>query len=329
MITRTICLLALVLAVPARAAAAGYVVHPGDSLAIIAQRYHVSVWSLARANGIRNTNLIRVGQLLRIPGGYQGSGQRVLYHVRWGDTLSSVALRYGTTVHTLRVLNPSIGRYLLAGQWIVVRGGVAGATTSYAGTGARHVVQVGETLSAIAAAHGISISSLMSANNITNPDHIEIGAVLVIPGAAPSYGSSSYGGSAVYDPYTARALIEQDAAYFGIEPALPLAVAWEESGFNQTLTSETGAVGVMQVEPFTARHISRLLGRPINIWSVTDNVYAGVYWLYVLLRYYGGDERLAVAAYYQGVKALARVGMYADTKQYVANVMALKLRVGG
>ena len=86
---------------------------------------------------------------------------------------------------------------------------------------------------------------------------------------------------------------------------------------------------MMQVEPFTARHISRVLGRQLNIWNVTDNVYAGVYWLYVLLRYYGGNERLAVAAYYEGTRAMARYGMYADTRQYVANVMALKLRVGG
>jgi soluble lytic murein transglycosylase-like protein len=144
--------------------------------------------------------------------------------------------------------------------------------------------------------------------------------VLAIP-------DSSGSGIGVYDPWTARSLIVQDAAIFGMNSTLPLAVAWEESGFNQTLTSSTGAIGVMQVEPYTGTHISQLLGRHFNLYDVADNVYAGVYWLSVLLRYYGWNERLAVAAYYQGTRSLARVGMYADTRQYVANVMALQLRV--
>jgi soluble lytic murein transglycosylase-like protein len=126
-----------------------------------------------------------------------------------------------------------------------------------------------------------------------------------------------------------RSLIVSDASWYGIEASLALAVAYEESGFNQAAVSRTGAIGVMQIEPYTGAHISRLLGRTINLYYLNDNVQAGVYWLSVLVRYYGGDERLAVAAYYEGARALARRGMYRDTVQYVANVMALKYRFGG
>jgi soluble lytic murein transglycosylase-like protein len=80
----------------------------------------------------------------------------------------------------------------------------------------------------------------------------------------------------------------------------------------------------MQVEPYTAAHIAHLWGRSVNLYNVDDNIRAGVFWLAVLVSYYGGNERLAVAAYYEGTKALARYGMFADTVQYVNNVLALK-----
>lgn len=323
MFIRTICLLILALSAPIPAAASSYVVRPGDSLAGIASRYHVSLAALARANNVRNVNLIRSGSILQIPGPRSvDTTRRLLYRVQWGDTLSGVAARYRTTVAVIRALNPSLGPYLLAGRWIVLRAGSSYSATVAGSSRAvgRHVVQVGETLSGIAATYGVSIGSLMTANGLSNPDLVRIGSVLAIP-------SSLGSGVGVYDPWTARSLIVQDAAIFGMGATLPLAVAWEESGFNQTLTSSTGAIGVMQVEPYTGAHISRILGRQLNLYAVSDNVYAGVYWLSVLLRYYGWNERLAVAAYYQGTRSLARVGMYADTRQYVANVMALKLRV--
>jgi hypothetical protein len=58
-------------------------------------------------------------------------------------------------------------------------------------------------------------------------------------------------------------------------------------------------------------------------------VRAGVYWLSVLLRYYGGDERWAAAAYYQGTRSLATRGWFTDTHQYVADVMSLRVSFGG
>jgi soluble lytic murein transglycosylase-like protein len=106
-------------------------------------------------------------------------------------------------------------------------------------------------------------------------------------------------------------------------------VGWQESGFNQTLTSRTGAIGVMQVEPYTGIHISALLGRPFNLYNVDDNVHAGVFWLSHLLAYYGGNERLAIAAYYQGTRSIAEHGFFQDTIQYVADVLSLESSFGG
>jgi LysM repeat protein len=312
--------LLLLLAIPFQVEAAQYVVRAGDTLSAIAQRHHISLALLARLNGITNINLIRIGQVLLIP----VQVHTFYYRVRWGDTLSGIALRYGTDIATLRSLNPRLGVYPLAGQLLrVCRPCSSGATYQVAPqpapSGRVHIVRPGETLSSIAGSFGLSTTALMSANHITNPDLIVIGSSLLIP---------SVTAATAYDPYAAKALIIQDAERFGIEPALPLAVAWQESGFNQSMVSRTGAIGVMQVEPYTGAHIEDLLGRQLNLYNLDDNVLAGVYWLSVLLRYYGGDERMAVAAYYEGTRAIAHHGLYQDTVQYVADVLALKSGFG-
>jgi len=319
MLIRTLCLLVL-LAIPTPAAAARYIVQPGDSLSSISARYHVSVAALARANGIRNPNVVRAGSILVIP----SARREFNYHVRWGDSLTGIAWKFRTTVGELRALNPSLGAYPLAGQWLRICspcGGVpaGGASTYSAGGGSTYVVQVGDNLTTIAARYGISLASLMSANGISNPNRIIIGTRLTIPGAwSPSYA-----------PATARWLITSYAAQYGIEASLPLAVAYEESGFNQSVISRTGAIGVMQVEPYTAEVIARYWGRPVNLYQLDDNIHAGVYWLASLVRFYGGNETLAIAAYYQGTRSIAANGFYTDTTQYVNNVLALKSSFGG
>jgi LysM repeat protein len=324
--------LALLFALPVPAQAAGYLVRPGDTLGAIAKRHAVSVRALARANGIANPNLVRIGQYLVIP-----THTRVVwYRVRWGDTLIGMGARYGMTVGTIRSMNPRLGAYPLAGQWLRVCSGCSGRgsytavrtspnTAGIGGSASRtYVVQPGDSLSGIAARFGVTQSAVTSINNLLNEDLVVIGSQLHIPGST----AAGYAATA-YDPWTARSLIVQFANMYGLNPALPLAIGWQESGFNNNMISGTGAIGVMQVEPYTGVTISNILGRTMELHNVRDNVQAGVYWISNLVRYYGGDERLAVAAYYQGTRSLAHQGFYQDTYQYVANVLALKARFGG
>jgi LysM repeat protein len=324
--------LALLFALPVPARAASYLVRPGDTLGEIAKRHGVSVRSLARANGIANPNLVRIGQYLVIPTRTRAR----LYRVRWGDTLIGIGSRYGVTVAAIRSMNPRLGAYPLAGQWLRLCSGCSGGgsytvvrtspTTAGTGGSAAHtyVVQPRDSLSGIAARFGVTTSAVTSVNNLLNEDLVVIGTQLRIPANAASGYSAT-----VYDPWTARALIVQFARIYGIDPALPLGIGWQESGFNETMISGTGAIGVMQVEPHTGVTISNILGRRMELHNVRDNVQAGVFWISNLVRYYGGDERLAVAAYYQGSRSLAHHGFYQDTYQYVANVLALKARFGG
>ena len=79
-----------------------HVVRKGDNLSSIAKTYRVSVDAIKRANNIKDANKIRIGQKLEIPG---GSASYTNYKVKRGDSLSSIAARYGIKTETLAAFN--------------------------------------------------------------------------------------------------------------------------------------------------------------------------------------------------------------------------------
>lgn len=80
-----------------------YTVKTGDTLSKIAADFGTSYQTLAQLNGILNPDLIYPGQKLSIP---SGSSTSISYYtIRPGDTLSGIALRFGTTVSRLQSLN--------------------------------------------------------------------------------------------------------------------------------------------------------------------------------------------------------------------------------
>lgn len=122
-----------------------------------------------------------------------------------------------------------------------------------------------------------------------------------------------------------RRVIVAKAKRHDVNPALALAVAWQESGWQHDRVSSAGAIGAMQIMPGTGRWMSALTGRRLNIRDLYDNVTAGVV-LLRLLRDQAGP-RVAVAGYYQGLAGVRRYGMYRSTKRYVDNVHALRKRI--
>src|SRR5579864_1715160 len=111
------------------------------------------------------------------------------------------------------------------------------------------------------------------------------GAVLHVPGRLPR----------------ANALLTHTAQEVGVDARLVRAVAWMESGWQQNVVSPTGAVGMMQIEPYTGEWVSRYLaGRTLDLHVAADNVLAGCLLLHHLLQIHNGDVDAALAAYYQG-----------------------------
>jgi soluble lytic murein transglycosylase-like protein len=100
-----------------------------------------------------------------------------------------------------------------------------------------------------------------------------------------------------------------------------------ESGWQQGVISPTGAVGLMQVEPYTGEWVSRYLaGRILNLRVAADNVLAGALLLHHLLVVHNGDVDAALAAYYQGDASIGRNGLYDDTRRYQKVVTDLMKR---
>ncbi len=123
-----------------------------------------------------------------------------------------------------------------------------------------------------------------------------------------------------------RHVISASARKHGVPADLALAIAWQESGWQQRRVSSAGALGVMQVMPDTGRWMRWYAGRPLRLRDTHDNVLAGMLTLKFLRANTKRDNR-AIAAYYQGLGAVRDHGMFRDTQQYVRAVRAHQARI--
>jgi N-acetylmuramoyl-L-alanine amidase len=186
-----------------------------------------------------------------------------------------------------------------------------------------YVVRPGDTLTEIAAAHRTTVSALVSANGIESPNLVVEGAKLRLPGAVASAAATP---ALSLSRSTVRGLVDKWAAHYGVPVNLARALAWQESGFQVDVTSSVGAWGPLQVMPETWSFVETvLLGKTVPRTG-EGGVQVGMALLRHLLRRFDGDERLALAAWYQGEKAVRERGLYDETKDFVANVLALSSR---
>ena len=134
-------------------------------------------------------------------------------------------------------------------------------------------------------------------------------------------------------------IIRQQAEAKNVDPSLVAAVIYTESKFRDQ-TSHAGARGLMQITPATARYIARLSGGTAfeqgDLATPQVNISYGVYYLRYLLRQYGENKVLALAAYNGGEgnvsRWIAEAAMserafridqipFTETREYVARVL--------
>jgi len=123
-------------------------------------------------------------------------------------------------------------------------------------------------------------------------------------------------------PVEVVARLDALAAKEGLDPQLLRSMAWVESGFNARAKSPTGATGLLQVMPATARRYgAKDLDDPAQVMA------AGANYLRFLLDRYQGDVPKAVAAYNCGEKALEEGRITEEATRYremVLGVLAVK-----
>jgi LysM repeat protein len=190
---RSFVALALALVLPLPALAGQVTVKSGETLSEIADRYGISLTQLMKLNGITKANHVEVGQVLKVPGAAKGSSSREgaratgTITVREGDTLSEIANRQGMSLDQLMALNGiRKADHVEVGQSLKVTGKASTAAASYKRGSSEHVVQPGESLSAIADGYGLSMNRLVAINLIDDPNHVEIGRRLKLKGEAPA-----------------------------------------------------------------------------------------------------------------------------------------------
>ncbi len=168
---------------PATSTKEYYTVQSGDSLYSIANRYGITVNALREANNL-TTDVLQVGQILIIPGqGSSGetppSGEGTIrtYTVQRGDSLWSIASRYGISVSDLRNANNLTSDVLQIGQVLRIP---SQGTTVPPSSGTTYTVRSGDSLWSIAQRFNTTVAELRRLNNLTS-DALSIGQVLVIP----------------------------------------------------------------------------------------------------------------------------------------------------
>jgi N-acetylmuramoyl-L-alanine amidase len=309
--------LALAAAAPAGAAVA-HTVQPGETLWSIAAANNLTTRTVAAYNGLSEDSQVVLGSTIMVPTTVEGYAALQSAGLVPADPAQATAAPAETT-----------------------QAAVAPATAPAApAPQGSYTVRLGDTLSGLAASSGVSVDAMAAMNGLDPEGILVEGTLIKLPsGAPPPPQASTPAPEETVVPEAApeptpttvgAADIQQVAAAHGVSPSLAAAIAWQESGFNNSMVSSANARGVMQVMPGTWEWVQQnLTDRPLDPNSATDNVHAGVLYLKRLLDDTGGDENAAIAGYYQGLSSVQSRGMFDDTARYVDNVQALRGRFGG
>lgn len=185
------------------------------------------------------------------PGERTGS---TIYIVQWGDTLFSIANRFGTTVEALMAANGLTSSLIYVGQRLTIPSSTS-IVTQERSTG--YLIRYGDTLYSIARRFGVAVEALMRDNGLYNPHFIYVGQKLTIPDSTTI--SEGYVLSSAPSVVSEASILE-----YGVGLS-----AWGEEGYEQArLAREAGFTWVRQGFPWREMEV----GKGIFDWGVADRV---------------------------------------------------------
>lgn len=159
-----------------------YTVERGDTLWSIAKKFNTNVNEIKRLNNLKS-NILYVGQSLKVPEYYKAKDTNISYVVKKGDNLYSIARQYGINVSDLKKYNNLASDVLSIGQIIEIPSSTSIVTPSeddIINEENTYIVQRGDTLYSISKKYGVSIEDIKNANNLTS-DILTVGNTIIIP----------------------------------------------------------------------------------------------------------------------------------------------------
>lgn len=147
--------------------------YPNLKVAVLDRRFKYS------KNSLKANNSILTKEQIAVENGNQGSGTKrtgtIVYTIQNGDTISSIARRFGISINTILWENELKATSLIK---------PGNQLTILPTSGVGHVVSRGQTLGAIAKLYDVSEQDILKANGIANPNQIAAGTKIIIPGAS-------------------------------------------------------------------------------------------------------------------------------------------------
>ncbi|MDU5083353.1 MAG: LysM peptidoglycan-binding domain-containing protein, partial [Bacillota bacterium] len=167
-----------------------YTIKSGDTLYKLAITHNTTVEAIMAINPGINPNNLQIGQRICIPGSTTPPPTRCpsgsfAYTIKAGDTLYKLAITYKTTVEAIMAINPGINpNNLQIGQVICIPGSTTTPPPTRCPSGSfAYTIKSGDTLYKLAITHNTTVEAIMAINPGINPNNLQIGQVICIPGS--------------------------------------------------------------------------------------------------------------------------------------------------
>jgi len=172
--------------VKASAQTVKHTVKKGETLSSIARKHHTTITKIREANGLKKSDVIKYGKVLKVPTKKYVSNKKSTatkkYVIKKGDTLSGIALKNKTSVKKIREANGlKRSDSIKIGKVLKVPTKSYTPKTRTAVKSTKYVIKKGDTLSGIARKHRTTVSKLRQTNGLKANDSIKIGKTLKIP----------------------------------------------------------------------------------------------------------------------------------------------------